>query len=120
MDYGCVTKKILKLANKSTVWTFTIQIQIGDNESHLDISSAARGELSVTPDGATKQPNEYPTGSFHMFDPDLYGENSWEKLKEMLTNVGCVSWCSIVIHNSSQKKLSNRKQLIYCVVIMGW
>jgi hypothetical protein len=76
MDYGHVTKKILKLASKSTVWTSTIQISNGNNESHLDIGSAAQGELSVTPDGATKQPTEYPTGSFYMFDPDLYGENS--------------------------------------------
>jgi hypothetical protein len=32
-----------------------------------------------------------------MFDPDLYGEHSWEKLKGMLTKVGCVSGCSVVI-----------------------
>jgi hypothetical protein len=91
MDYRRVTKNILELTNKSTVWASTIQIPIGDNESYLDISSAASGELSVTPDGATKQPNEYPTESFYMFDPDLYEENSWENLKEVLTKVGCVS-----------------------------
>jgi phosphopantothenoylcysteine decarboxylase/phosphopantothenate--cysteine ligase len=39
--------------------------------------------------------------------------------KEMLAKVGCDSGCKLVICNSSQK-LSNRKQLIYCVVIMGW
>jgi hypothetical protein len=120
MDYGCVTKNILKLANKSAVWASTSQIPIGDNESCLNISSAARQELSVTPDGAAKQPNEHLTGSLYMFDPDLYGENSWEKLNEVLTKVGCGSRCSLVIRNSSQKKLSSGKQLIYSVVLMGW
>ncbi len=79
MDYGNVTKSILELAEKSTVWEYTIKISIADNkDSLLDISSAARGERSVTPDGATKQPTHYPPVSCYMFDPDLYGENSWE------------------------------------------
>jgi hypothetical protein len=56
MDYRSVTKTILKLVDKSTVWESTIQIPIGNNGSCLDSSSAARGDLSVTPDGATKQP----------------------------------------------------------------
>jgi hypothetical protein len=101
MDYGSVTKSILKLAEKSTVWESTINIPIADNQnSLLDISLAARGERSVTPDGATKQPTHYPPGSCYIFDPDLNGENSWEKLKVMLTKVGCVSGCSVVIRSS--------------------
>jgi hypothetical protein len=44
-----------------------------------------------------------------MFDPDLYGENSWQKLKGMLTKVGCVSGCSVVIRDSCQKKTIERK-----------
>jgi hypothetical protein len=44
-----------------------------------------------------------------MFDPDLYGENSWEKLKGMLTKVGCVSGCSVVIRDSCQNKTTNQK-----------
>jgi hypothetical protein len=39
-----------------------------------------------------------------MFDPDLYGDNSWEKLKGMLTKVGCVSGCSVVTCDSCQQK----------------
>jgi hypothetical protein len=110
MDYGSVTKTILELADKSTVWESTIKIPIVDNQnSLLDISSLARGERSVTPDGATKQPTHYPTGSCYMFDPDLYGENSWEKLKDILTKVGCVSGCSLLIHNSCQKKTMKQK-----------
>jgi hypothetical protein len=77
MDYGSVTKSLLELAEKSTVWESTIKILIADNEdSLLDINSAARGERSVTPDGATKKPTHYPPGSCYMFDPDLYGEHS--------------------------------------------
>ncbi len=110
MDYGSVTNSILELAEKSTVWESSIKIPIADNQnSLLDISSAARGQRSVTPDGATKQASHYPPGSCYMFDPDLYGENSWEKLKGMLTKVGCVSRCSVVIRHSCQKKTTRRK-----------
>jgi hypothetical protein len=44
-----------------------------------------------------------------MFDPDLYGENSWEKLKGMLTKVGCVSGCSVVMRDFCQKKTMKQK-----------
>jgi hypothetical protein len=82
MDNGSVTKSILKLAEKSTVWESTIKIPIADNQnSLLDISLAARVEQSVTPDGATKQPTHYPPGFCYMFDPDLYGEILWGKIK---------------------------------------
>ena len=55
MVYGVVTKTILELAEKSTVWESTNKIHISDYQnSLLDISLAARGESSVTPDGATK------------------------------------------------------------------
>jgi hypothetical protein len=110
MDYGSVTKSILKLAETSTVWESTIKIPIAVNQnSLLDTSSTARGQRSVTSDGATKQPSHYPPGSCYMFDPDLYGENAWEKLKGMLTKVGCVSGCSVVIRSSCQNKTTNRK-----------
>ncbi len=42
MDYGSVTKSILELSEKSTVWESTIKIPIaGNKDSLLDISSAA-------------------------------------------------------------------------------
>jgi hypothetical protein len=110
MVYRSVTKYILKLAEMSTVWESTIKIPIADNQnSLLDISSAARGEQSVTPDGVTKQPTHYPPGSCYMFDPDLYDANSWEKLKGMLTKVGCVSGCNVVILSSCQNKTTKQK-----------
>jgi hypothetical protein len=110
MDYGSLTKSLLELAEKSTVWESTIKIPIDDNEDSIpDISTAARGGRSVTPDGATKQPTHNPPCSCYMFDPDLYGEHSWEKMKSMLTKVGCVSGCSVVICSSCQKKTTKRK-----------
>ncbi len=110
MDYGSLTKSLLELAEKSTVWESTIKIPIaGNKDSLLDISLAARRGQSVTPDGATKQPTHYPCGSCYMFYPDLYGEHLWEKLKDMLTKVGCVSGCSVVIRSSCQNKTTKRK-----------
>jgi hypothetical protein len=51
MDYGSLTKSLLELAEKSTVWESTIKIPIADNkDSLLDISLAAMGGWSVTPD----------------------------------------------------------------------
>jgi hypothetical protein len=44
-----------------------------------------------------------------MFDHDLYGEHWWEKLMGMLTKVGCVSGCSVVIRSSCQNKTTKRK-----------
>jgi hypothetical protein len=116
IDYESVTKTILKLAGKSTLWESTIKILIADNQnSLLDISLVARGEWSVTPDGTTKQPTHYPPGSCYMFDPDLYGENSWEKLKGMLTIDGCVSGCSVVVRDSCQQKTIKRKaNYLFC------
>jgi hypothetical protein len=51
-----------------------------------------------------------------MFDPDLYGEQSWEKLKGMLTKIGYVNGCSVVICSSCQNKTTKRKAtyLLYC------
>ncbi len=67
MDYGSVTKTILKLVEKSTVWKSTIKITIADNQnSFLDISLAARGERSVTSDGGTKQQTHYSPGSCYI------------------------------------------------------
>ncbi len=48
-----------------------------------------------------------------MFDPDLYGEHSREKLKSLLTKVGCVSGCSVVIHSSCQNKTSTKRKATY-------
>jgi hypothetical protein len=114
MDYGSLTKSLLELAEKSTVWESTIKIPIADNKDSLhDISSAARGGWSVTPDGANKQPTHYPCDSCYIIDPDLYGEHSWEKLKGMLPKVGCVSRCSVVIRSSCQNKTTKRKATYY-------
>ncbi len=44
-----------------------------------------------------------------MFNPDLYGEHLWKKLKGMLTKVGCASGCSVVIRSSCQNKTTKRK-----------
>jgi hypothetical protein len=114
MDYGSLTKSLLELAEKSTVWESKIKFPIADNEdSLLDISLAARGGGSVNPDGATKQPTDYPCGFCYMFDPDLYGEHLWEKLKGMLTKVGCVNGCIVVICSSCQNKTTKRKATYY-------
>jgi hypothetical protein len=44
-----------------------------------------------------------------MFDPDLYGKHLWEKLKVVLTKVGCVSGCSVVMYSFCQNKTTKKK-----------
>jgi hypothetical protein len=115
MDYRSVTNSILEVTKKSTFWESTIKFPIADNQnSLLDISLVARGERSVSPDGATKQPTHYPPVSCYMFNPDLYGENSWEKLKGMLTKVGCVSGC-----NPLKDKILICQNVLYQVLDMS-
>ena len=88
MNYDVVSKEICRLAELTNNWSSTIIIPQGD--AFLNISSAAQGKFSVTPDGATNQPNVYPKGksaSLYRFDPDMFSENDWPKLKGMLLNL---------------------------------
>jgi hypothetical protein len=94
MNYESISKEICHLVEQANIWSSTITIPQGDK--YLDISSAAMGKLSTTPIGASYQPVTFPKGksaSFYRFDPQIFNENSWPKLKEMLTKVGCVSGC---------------------------
>jgi hypothetical protein len=62
---------------------------------------------SVTPANATKQPDAYPKGraaSVYRFNPDIYDENSWMKLRSTLTQVGCVSGCRLVLRYMDQRQ----------------
>jgi hypothetical protein len=120
MNYDVVSKEISRLAELTNNWSSTIIIPQGD--AFLNISSAAQGKLSVTPDGATNQPNVYPKGrspSVYRFDPDIFGENDWQKLKGMLCKVGCVSGCKLTTQYShpseSPSKQSQSRKATYCL-----
>ena len=90
MNHHDLTDDIVKLCQDCTVWSSNITIPQGDGEI-LDITSAAQGAQSSSPVGAKDQPDNYPKGVCYMFDPNVYGENSWPSLHAMLTKVGCVS-----------------------------
>ncbi len=91
------------------IWSPTIKIPQGDE--YLDISSAAMGKISTTPIGASNQPFTFPKGkcaSVYRFDPQIFNENSWPKLKDMLTKVGCVSGCRLTVSHVDSRKLCHR------------
>ena len=114
MNYDVVSKEISRLAELMNNWSSTIIIPQGD--AFLNISSAAQGKLSVTPDGATNQPNVYPKGkcgSLYRFDPDIYGENDWPKLKGMLSKVGCVSGCKLTTQFSYPSHSRHTRKATY-------
>ena len=119
MNYEVLSKEIIRLAELTNNWSSTIIIPQGD--AFLNISSAAQGKLSVTPDGATNQPNVYPKGqspSLYRFDPDIFGENDWPILKGMLSKVGCVSGCKLTTQysipsHSPSKQSQTRKATYY-------
>ena len=120
MNYDVVSKEICRLAELTNNWSSTIIIPQGD--AFLNISSAAQGKFSVTPDGATNQPNVYPKGksaSLYRFDPDMFGENDWPKLKGMLCKVGCVSGCKLTTQYSypsqSPSNQSQNRKASYCL-----
>ena len=114
MNYDDISKEICRLAELSNNWSSTIIIPQSD--AFLNISSAAQGKLSVTPDGATNQPNVYPKGqspSVYRFDPDIFGENDWPKLKGMLCKVGCVSGCKLTTQFSFPSKQCHTRKATY-------
>ena len=109
MNYEFISKEICHLVEQSNIWSSTITIPQDDN--YVDISSAAMGKLSTTPIGASNQPLTFPKGqsaSFYRFDPQIFNENSWPKLKEMLTKVGCVSGCRLTVSHVDTRKSCNK------------
>ena len=109
MNYESISKEICHLVEQSNIWSSTITIPQDDN--YVDISSAAMGKLSTTPIGASNQPVTFPKGksaSFYRFDPQLFDKNSWPRLKEMLTKVGCVSGCRLAVSHVDIRKSCNK------------
>jgi hypothetical protein len=104
LSYNGITSNICRQVDLSNEWSSTVVIPNRIDIDQLDISSAAMGDLSTTPVHATKQPYQFPRygkcSSVFRFDPDLYGENSWPQLHAMLTTVGCVNGCRLVVHRS--------------------
>jgi hypothetical protein len=108
MNYESISNEICHLAEQANIWSSTITIPQGDK--YLDISSAAMGKLSTTPTGASNQPLTFPKGksaSVYRFDPEIFNENSWPKLKKMLTKVGCVSGCRLTVSHADTRKTCN-------------
>ncbi len=109
MNYQSISNEICHLVEQTNIWSSTITIPQCDE--YLDISSAAIGKLSTTPIGASKQPFTFPKGksaSVYQFDPQIFNENSWPKLKDMLTKVGCVSGCRLTVSHVALRKTCNR------------
>ena len=112
MDYIKLASSIHDLTRSLTNWSSTVCIPTSESGKLLDISSAAKGNSSSIPLGATKQPTKYPTGqngSFYRFDPALYGPDSWEDLKRMLCKTGCVSECKISTRHTRPATSSKKK-----------
>jgi hypothetical protein len=109
MNYQAISNDICHLVEEMNTWCSSITI-LQDDE-YLDISSAAMGKLFTTPIGAYNQPSTFPRGyssSFFRFDTNLFNENSWQMLKDVLTIVGCVSGCRLMVSHTSRKKSCNR------------
>ncbi len=102
MNLESLTNIIVKLCEECNVWSSTINIPLG-NGDFLDISSAASGAKSSTPEGAEIYPEQCPKtnrGSYYTFDHSVYDENSRPALKFMLMSPGCVSGCKLVLRIS--------------------
>jgi hypothetical protein len=88
MNYQSISNEIFHLVEQKNIWSSTITIPEGDE--YLDISSAAMSKFSTTPIGAFNQPLTFSKGkcaSVYRFDPQIFNENSWPKIKDMLTKV---------------------------------
>jgi hypothetical protein len=83
MNYQSISNEICHLVEQTNIWSSTITIPQGDE--YLDISSAAMGKFSTAPIGASNQPLTFPKGkcaSVYRFDPQIFNENSWPKIKK--------------------------------------
>ena len=60
MNYQNLSEEIARLDDKTNEWSSTIINPQGD--LRIDVSSAAMGDLSTTPVGATNQPDMFPKG----------------------------------------------------------
>lgn len=120
MDYTNVTSSIRDLSRSLTNWSSTICIPTSEPDKLLDISSAAKGNSSSSPVGATNQPTKYPrgerNGSFYRFDPTLYkGVDAWKDLKAMLCKTGCISGCKIATRDTKPPTSSKKRSyLLVC------
>ena len=109
MNYESISNEICHLVEQTNIWSSTIRIPHGDD--HLDISSAAMVKFSTIPIGASNQPVTFPKGksaSVYRFDPEIFDENSWPKIKAMLTKVGCVSGCRLSVSHADIRITCNR------------
>ena len=103
MSLEDLTENIVQLCAECNVWSSTITIPHGQSDV-LDISDAC-GPNASTPNGAEVYPDQCPDGwlgSYYTFDPNVYGEHSWNDLKSMLTTPGCVSGCTLVLRTSKR------------------
>ena len=119
MNLESLTNNIVQLCEECNVWSSTINIPHG-NGDFLDISSAAHGAKSSTPEGAEIYPEQCPKtncGSYYTFDPSVYDENSWPALKSMLMSPGCVSGCKLVLRVTKGPSYFARQHII-CGVLM--
>jgi hypothetical protein len=109
MNYKAISNKICHIVEQMNKWSSTITIPQGDE--FLDINSAVMGKLSTTPIGAFNQPFTFPKGksaSVYRFDPKIFNKISWPMLKDVLTKVGCVSGCRLMVSHVAFRKTCNR------------
>ncbi len=112
MNYYNITNKICRLVDDDETHEWSSTILLRDGNKNIKISSAAMGTASVTLANATKQPDVFPKGraaSVYCFDPDIYDENSWMKLKSTLTQAGCVSVCRLVLRYTNHRQTIHQK-----------
>ncbi len=67
--------------------------------------------------GAEVYPDQCPNGragSYYTFDPNLYGEHSWDDLKSMLTTPGCVTGCTLVLRTSKKSSHYRKSSHYFC------
>ncbi len=110
MDLTQVTHNIKQLTEELNVWLSKFCTPISSTGLCLDISSAAMGEESFTPIGATDQPPQYPPGmcgSVFMFPTTYSGEESWPVLCQTLKE--SINGCSLITRQARTSPSHARK-----------
>lgn len=101
---------LLNLSDDNNEWIQ--ELFVIHSDQWLNISSAAMGDSSVTPVGATDQPNTYPPSSVYRFDPKFKGMKTRDQLINMMRLLDTHPGCDVTLRDSNAIETDNRQALL--------
>ena len=123
-SFSETSKNLLRLSAQLNFWQSKLTIKDGDQI--IDVSSAACGELSSIPVGATQQTFPYP-GTMYQLDPLLFQPDNEEfdldkaesQLYSLMKSPYTVDGCKLIRHRVDKVATCRRKRCWYFICSHG-